>query len=69
MADNTYYVIHKRTGNTQLFYDVSSVITFMWGQKIASYYFLKADDKGPRVVDVSQWSGDLSELTQILKEA
>jgi hypothetical protein len=41
----------------------------MWGQKIASYYFLKADDKGPRVVDISQWSGDLSELAQILKEA
>jgi hypothetical protein len=69
MADTTYYVIHRRTGHTEIFHNASLVSSFMLVRRLSSGLFVKVDEKGERIVDVSKCSDKTSELEQILEEA
>jgi hypothetical protein len=69
MADTTYYVIHRRTGHTEIFHNASLVASFTCGRILSFILFVKVDEKGERVVDVSSCSDKTTELEQILEKA
>lgn len=64
-----YRIIHKQTDSIHEFADAEAVCVRLWGARFSKYICIKSIGNKDILIDLSECSGELAEMKQLLEEA